>query len=87
MYDANLLSTAMVRQGFTSYRRLAKVAKVDPKTAKSVIEHGTGWPQSVYRIARALGFPVIMEGRGKAARFDFSAIMKGENGNGKRGAA
>lgn len=88
MYDVDLLSSEMVRRGFTSYRRLALAAKVDPKTAKSVVEHGTGWPESVYKIAKVLGFKVKMYGSGDDARFDFSAIMKNGNGDGgRKGAA
>lgn len=55
MYDPILLQERMAERGFNFYQ-LAQKAKVDPKTAKSVVTMGTGIPRTVRAIASALGF-------------------------------
>lgn len=75
MYDAILLQEAMAVHGLNPYR-LSKRAKVDSKTAARVIETGTGNPDSIYKIAKALGFDVKREGHGRTAVYDLSVIVK-----------
>lgn len=54
MYDELLLQERMAAKGLNFYR-LAQRAHVDPKTAKKVVLTGTGNPDSIKKIVKALG--------------------------------
>jgi hypothetical protein len=76
MYDVNVFQEAMLVQGLNAYR-LGRKADVDPKTAKQVVNLGTGHPDSIYAVAKALGLDVKKRTDGKGnVSYDFSAIMK-----------
>lgn len=71
MYDEKLLQQALALHGLNFYR-LSKKANVDPKTAKAIVTTGTGNPDSIFKVAKALGFSVTKEGD----EYDFRAIVK-----------
>jgi hypothetical protein len=81
MYNTSLLREAMIRLGL-NYYRLGLAARVDSKTAKSVVETGGSNPDKIYAVAKALGFDVK---KGTKQRYDFTAILKPKNGNGTAG--
>ena len=64
MYDEILLQDRMAELGLT-FPRLAKKARVDRKTAQSVVLNGKGHPDSWSAVAKALGFtlPEIVKRR------------------------
>ncbi len=55
MYDEHLLSERMAERGL-NYFQLALRAHVSPHTAKRVVTQGTGRPESVKRVVKALGY-------------------------------
>lgn len=67
MYDTRRLREAAIRVAALNWTRLGKLADVDPKTAKTVVLRGKGQPDSIYKVAAALGFNVTPN--------DFSDIM------------
>lgn len=65
MYDENLLQEAMAIRGLSFYQISRATANdstglspVDPKTVKAVVMTGKAKGQSVYRVAKVLGFKV-----------------------------
>lgn len=68
MYDTKRLKDAAIRVCALNWSRLGSLAHVDPKTAKTVVLTGKGQPDSIYKVALALGFHVKPT--------DFSAIMR-----------
>lgn len=74
MYDTELLDKAFRRNGLTIHR-LGALAKVNFRTAKKVIETGQGHPDSVFKVAKTLGFPVTRSGRKPNYKYDFSSIL------------
>lgn len=71
MYDETLLQEALAARGLNFYR-LSKKAGVDPKTAKAIVITGAGNPDSVFKVAQALGFKV----KKKGDEYDLSVIVK-----------
>lgn len=73
MYNSTLLLTRMAELGL-NYPKLAAEAKIDPKTAKKVVETGKGHPDKVIAVARVLKFklpeivlrPVTTNGKRRA---------------------
>jgi nucleotide-binding universal stress UspA family protein len=60
MYDPIKLQERMAELGL-NFRKLAQRAKIDPKTAKTIVLTGRGWPQTIQAVAKALKIRTLAE--------------------------
>lgn len=76
MYDQTLFQKRMVELGLSPYQ-LSLLAGINHRTAKTVITTGAGHPKSIYKVARALGFPVKKTGTKRTGmKYNFRSIMR-----------
>lgn len=68
MYDPTKLQIAVAEIGW-SFTELARRARVNYRTAKKIVETGSGHPNKVKRVAKVLGFELkdIVKRDGEAA--------------------
>lgn len=71
MYDKTLFQERMADLGLHPYS-LSQLAGITNKTAKKIVETGTGQPNKIYKVAKVLGFPVRKNGK----KYDFTSILK-----------